>query len=160
MTQLLATASRSIYLPRNEACERIVFGDFELFPGARVLKRCGMPLPLGSRALDILIVLVGKAGQVVSHRELISKVWRGLVVGQGNLRVQINGLRKALGEDVADARYIANVPGQGYCFVAPVERFGSSECEAAHTAVEVQELLMALMKLSRGRPLELPAGLG
>ncbi|GFE88525.1 winged helix-turn-helix domain-containing protein [Steroidobacter agaridevorans] len=126
MTQLLATASRSTYLPRHEPGECIGFDAFELFPTARVLKRYGMPLPLGSRALDILVVLVGRAGQVVSHRELISKAWRGLVVDQGNLRVQINGLRKVLGEGAAGARYIANVPGQGYCFVAAVERFGAS----------------------------------
>lgn len=126
MTQLLATASRSIYLPRHEAGECIGFDDFELFPRARVLKRDGMPLPLGSRALDILVVLVAKAGQVVPHRELISKAWRGLVVDQGNLRVQINGLRKVLGEGAAGVRYIANIPGQGYCFVAPVERFDPS----------------------------------
>lgn len=103
--------------------EGISFGDFVLFPIARILYRRGAPLELGSRKLDILRVLLERAGQVVSHRELMSAAWRDLVVECGNLRVQINGLRKALGDGDAGARYIANIPGQGYSFVAPIERF-------------------------------------
>jgi predicted ATPase len=69
-----------------------------------------------------LIVLVEHAGQVVGHKELISRVWRNLVVDSGSLRTQITGLRKALGDGEGSARYIATVPGRGYCFVAPVSR--------------------------------------
>ena len=79
-------------------------------------------MPLNSRALDILIVLVEHAGEIVGHRELISRVWRDLVVDSGSLRMHITGLRKALGDGEGSARYIANVRGQGYCFVAPVSR--------------------------------------
>jgi predicted ATPase/DNA-binding winged helix-turn-helix (wHTH) protein len=98
------------------------FGPFRLFPTARSIEKEGVPLPLGHRALDILIVLVEHAGEIVSHRELISRVWRGLVVNPSNLRVHMTGLRKALGDGEGDARYIANVAGQGYCFVAPISR--------------------------------------
>jgi len=100
--------------------EAASFGPFRLFPSARALEKNGVPVALGNRALDILIVLVERAGQIVSHRDLITRVWRDLVVDQGNLRVHITGLRKALGDGQGDARYIANVSGQGYCFVAPV----------------------------------------
>jgi predicted ATPase/DNA-binding winged helix-turn-helix (wHTH) protein len=95
------------------------FGPFRLLPAARALEKAGVRLELGDRALDILLVLVERAGEVVSHKELMARVWRGLVVDPGNLRVHVAGLRKALGES---DRYIANVPGQGYCFVAPVRR--------------------------------------
>lgn len=98
------------------------FGPFRLFPAERTLEKNGIPLVLGSRALDILIVLAERAGEIVSARELIARVWRGLVVDPGNLRVHITGLRKALGDGEQQIRYIVNVPGQGYCFVAPVER--------------------------------------
>jgi DNA-binding winged helix-turn-helix (wHTH) protein len=98
------------------------FGPFRLFPTARAFEKDGVPLALGSRALDILTVLVERAGEVVSHRELIARVWRGLVVDPSNLRVHMNGLRKALGDRDGKERYIANVTGQGYCFVAPVTR--------------------------------------
>ena len=97
-------------------------------------------MQLGSRKLDILCALVAKAGHVVSHRELISVAWRGLVVDFGNLRVQITGLRKALGDGEAGARYIANIPGQGYSFVAPIQRFDPGRRESPRTP-DLQELL-------------------
>jgi len=107
--------------------EPVSFGPFHLFPRARVLYKSGMPVALGSRALDILIALVERAGEVVHQRELISRAWRGLMVESGNVRVQIAFLRRCLGEGEQGARYIANVPAQGYCFVAPVRRVESNE---------------------------------
>jgi predicted ATPase/DNA-binding winged helix-turn-helix (wHTH) protein len=105
----------------GKGSEIVSFGPFRLFPTARALEKEGAPLPLGHRALDILIVLVERAGEIVGHRELLSRVWRGLVVNPSNLRVHMTGLRKALGDGEGDTRYIANVAGQGYCFVAPVQ---------------------------------------
>lgn len=106
----------------DSPAESVSFGPFDLFPRARVLHKRGIPVILGSRALDLLIVLVERAGEVVDHRELISRAWRGLVVESGNLRVQMTHLRRSLGEGESGARYIANVPAQGYSFVAPVRR--------------------------------------
>jgi len=100
--------------------DSISFGPFRLFPKARVLEKNGRPLALGNRALDILIVLVEHAGEVVSNKELLSRVWRGLVVGPSSLRVHITTLRKALTDCADETQYIANVTGQGYCFVAPI----------------------------------------
>jgi len=105
--------------PQNEI---ISFGPFRLFPAARVFEKNGAPIALGNRALDILTVLVERASEVVSHRELITRAWRGLVVDPSNLRVHITGLRRVLGDRDGNDRYIANVTGQGYCFVAPVRR--------------------------------------
>jgi DNA-binding winged helix-turn-helix (wHTH) protein len=102
--------------------QSVSFGQFCLYPTARVLHRGGAPVELGSRALDLLIALVERAGEVVDHRELIARAWRGLVVESGNLRVQMSYLRRCLGDGEQGARYIANVPGQGYSFVAPVRR--------------------------------------
>ena len=99
----------------------VSFGQFCLFPGARILSKGGVPVALGSRALDILITLVERAGEVVSQRELMSRAWRDLVVGPGNLRVQMSHVRRCLGDGEQGARYIANLPGQGYCFVAPLK---------------------------------------
>jgi DNA-binding winged helix-turn-helix (wHTH) protein len=100
------------------------FGPFRLSPAQRDIEREGAPLALGDRALDILIVLVERAGEIVSHRDLIARVWRELVVSPANLRVHVSALRKALGDGEHGARYIENVTGQGYCFVAPVSRGG------------------------------------
>jgi DNA-binding winged helix-turn-helix (wHTH) protein len=100
----------------------VSFGPFRLFTAQRLLERAGAPLQLGSRALDILIVLVEHAGEVVSKKELISRVWPDVTVDESGLRVHIAGLRKALGEGQAGARYVTNIPGRGYCFVAPISR--------------------------------------
>jgi predicted ATPase/DNA-binding winged helix-turn-helix (wHTH) protein len=101
------------------------FGPFRLFMAERLLEKAGEPLELGSRALDILITLVERAGEVVTHKELISRVWPDVIVEEANLRVHIAGLRKALGDGRDGARYVTNVIGRGYCLVAPVIRSAS-----------------------------------
>src|SRR6202171_1889427 len=101
------------------------FGPFRLFAAERLLEKADEPLQLGGRALDILIALVERAGEVVTRKELISRVWPDVIVEEANLRVHVAGLRKALGDGHNGARYVANVPGRGYCFVAPVTRSGS-----------------------------------
>ncbi|TWB23577.1 putative ATPase [Nitrospirillum amazonense] len=100
----------------------LTFGSFRLSPGRKILLDGDAPLRLGSRALDILIVLAERAGQVVAKDDLVANVWPDTYVDDANLRVNIAALRKALGEGRDGARYIANVPGRGYCFVAPVTR--------------------------------------
>jgi DNA-binding winged helix-turn-helix (wHTH) protein len=82
--------------------------------------RDSTPLRLGSRAREILVALVERAGEVVEKRELLRRVWPGMVVEEGTLRVHINTLRKALREGEAGAHYVESVTGRGYRFVAPV----------------------------------------
>jgi predicted ATPase/DNA-binding winged helix-turn-helix (wHTH) protein len=127
------------------------FGPFRLSPTTRVIERDGVPLALGDRALDILIVLVEHAGEIVSHRDLISRVWRGLVVSPGNLRVHMSALRKALGEGEDGARYIENVTGQGYCFVAQITRetFAASSARSLEFPDAAQKRLVLPPKLAR-----------
>lgn len=103
------------------------FGPFRLLPRQRLLLRDGLPLRPGSRALEILMVLVGRAGEVVPKDELIARVWRDSVVDEGSLRVHVAALRKLLGDQAGAAggsgpHYIQNVPMRGYSFVAPVRR--------------------------------------
>ena len=98
------------------------FGLFRLFATERQLKKGDEPVQLGGRALDTLIALVECAGEVVSQKELISRVWPNVTVEEANLRVHIANLRKALGDGREGARYIVTVPGRGYSFVALVTR--------------------------------------
>ena len=102
--------------------ETFVFGSFRLIPAQRVLLDDGKPLRLGSRALDILITLVEHAGGTISKEQLIAHAWSDTVVDDGALRVHVAALRKALGDGRAGKRYVANNPGRGYAFVAPVTR--------------------------------------
>src|ERR1700741_2548991 len=99
----------------------ICFGPFRLSTAERLLEKDGVRVRLGGRALDILIALVGRPAEVVSKKELIAKVWPDLVVDEGSLRFHVLALRKALGQErSSSARYVTNVSGRGYCFVAPI----------------------------------------
>ena len=100
----------------------LAFGPFRLLPAERRLERDGTQVRLGGRALDLLIVLVERAGEVVPGRTLLETVWHDVNVEESSLRFHIKNLRKALGDTPAETRYVANVPGRGYCFAAPVER--------------------------------------
>jgi TolB-like protein len=98
----------------------IAFGPFHLDARKRLLEKDGVPIALGSRAMDVLIVLVERAGEVVSKQELTRRVWPNITVDESGLRVHMAALRKALGDGRDGVRYLTNVSGRGYCFVAPV----------------------------------------
>src|SRR5467141_4867507 len=103
----------------------ICFGPFRLSTTERVLEKKGIPIRLGSRALDILIALVERPAEVVSKKELFARVWPDLVVDEGNIRYHVLALRKALGQGRSGIRYVTNVSGRGYCFAAPISRVAS-----------------------------------
>ncbi|OYZ96602.1 MAG: hypothetical protein B7X99_14595, partial [Rhizobiales bacterium 17-65-6] len=77
---------------------------------------------MSARSFNILVALVERPGGVVMQKELIARAWPDMAVAEVNLRVHITHLRKALEDAGRDHRYIANVPGRGYCFIAKVER--------------------------------------
>jgi len=104
----------------NNQDSAISFGPFRLFPKSRLLEKDGAHLHVGGRALDILIFLAERPGEVVDKRELVKRVWADVNVDDGSLRFHIAALRKALGDTGKLARYVVNVPGRGYCFVAPL----------------------------------------
>ena len=112
------------------------FGPFRLSARERLLEKDGVPVHLGGRALSLLIALVDAANEVVGKRELIARVWPDVVVEEGSLRVHMVAVRKALGDGESGARYVSNVAGQGYCFVAPVTRApqtaGSAQVDLPH----------------------------
>jgi DNA-binding winged helix-turn-helix (wHTH) protein len=102
------------------------FGPFSLFPGERLLTRDDVPVEIGGRSLDLLIVLTEQPGRVLSKRDLLKRVWSDVVVEDGSLRFHMAGLRKLLGDGRDGARYIATQVGVGYAFVAQVERHGAA----------------------------------
>jgi predicted ATPase/DNA-binding winged helix-turn-helix (wHTH) protein len=113
--------------PATEVRNVISFGPFSLFVAERLLKKADKPIPLGGRALDILIALAERPGEVVTHKELISTAWPDVTVEEANLRFQMAALRKALGDGRDGARYISNIAGRGYCLVAPVTRSSAKQ---------------------------------
>jgi predicted ATPase/DNA-binding winged helix-turn-helix (wHTH) protein len=96
------------------------FGPFRLLPQPRILLKGSAPVRLGSRAREILFFLVERAGRIVKKTELIQRVWPDTIVEEGTLRVHIAALRKALDDGKGGIRYIENVTGHGYRFIAAV----------------------------------------
>jgi predicted ATPase/DNA-binding winged helix-turn-helix (wHTH) protein len=97
----------------------ISFGPFLLLAEERLLLEGDRPVRLGSRAFDILVFLIERAGEVVGKEELMARVWPQTFVEEANLKIQISALRRALGDGQGGNRYIATVVGRGYNFVAP-----------------------------------------
>jgi DNA-binding winged helix-turn-helix (wHTH) protein len=102
------------------------FGRFRVLLRQRRLLADGVPVELGARAFDVLIVLIEADGALVTKDELQRRVWPGVVVAPENLRVQIFALRKALGED---RELVQTEHGRGYRFTAAVNRLGSDRNE-------------------------------
>ncbi len=107
--------------PEDGSQQVSAFGPFRLLPMQKVLLKHGVPVRLGARAMDILIALVERPGELLSRQELESRAWPQTVVEETSLRVHVSALRRALDDGQEGARYITNVPGRGYCFVAPLE---------------------------------------
>jgi predicted ATPase/DNA-binding winged helix-turn-helix (wHTH) protein len=118
--------------------DAILFGEFRLVPVTRTLTRDGRTVPVGDRALDILMALIERARQVVSKAELFEIVWPNTVIEESALRVHVSALRKALGDDRSGTRFIISVRGRGYAFVADVERVSDDR-----TAVGLPDLAAA-----------------
>src|ERR1700735_5331493 len=111
------------------------FGPFSLFPAQQLLLEGDTPVRLGSRAFDILTALVENAGELVSKNDLIARVWSTTLIDENTLRVHVAGLRKALGDGQPGRRYLANIPGRGYRFVAPITRSQSESLSAGSAAI-------------------------
>jgi DNA-binding winged helix-turn-helix (wHTH) protein len=119
--QLLLRHKSAVAAPRE-----ISFGSFRLLPAQRLLLQGDRPVPLGSRALEILIVLLERPSELVSKQELMARVWPNTVVQPENLKVHISALRRALRDGRDGNRFIINIPGRGYCLVAPVTLGGGA----------------------------------
>jgi DNA-binding winged helix-turn-helix (wHTH) protein len=116
------------------AGEIIQFGRFQLLLRPRQLLADGEPIELGTRAFDLLLVLLEAEGSLVTKDELLRQVWPGIVVAQENLKVQISALRKALG---ADRDFIRTDFGRGYRFTAAIR--ATAIRSGCHPAVRQRE---------------------
>ena len=110
------------------------FDQFELDPANRRLSRDGAPVELNARYLDALVLLAGEEGRLVSKDRFLAEVWRGIPVTDEALTQCIKTLRRQLGDDAANPRFIETVPKHGYRFLAAVERGGGAPAVASEPA--------------------------
>ena len=106
--------------PAGATTREISFGQFRLLPAQFLLLEGDKQVPLGSRAMHILSVLLERPGELVTKQELMARVWPNVFVEPANLSVHISALRRALRDGRDGNQFIINIPGRGYCFVAPI----------------------------------------
>jgi len=108
------------------------FAEFHLDPGNRRLMRSDSPVEINGRYLDALALLVSEQGALVSKDRFLEEVWRGVPVTDEALTQCIKTLRRQLGDDAGNPRFIETVPKHGYRFIAPVEKV---EARAFHASL-------------------------
>jgi DNA-binding winged helix-turn-helix (wHTH) protein/TolB-like protein/tetratricopeptide (TPR) repeat protein len=106
------------------------FGPFRMLPAECLLLRDGESIPITAKAFNTLLVLIKHNGHLVERSELIRTVWADSFVEEGNLTVVICTLRKLLGDENGERRYIQTVARRGYRFVADVHEVFQQEATA------------------------------
>lgn len=126
------------------------FSRFRLLPSQAILLRDDVPVRLGSRATEILILLLRRAGKVVLKQDIMDAVWPDTTVVEANLSVHMSALRRALGDDEAGAPLIVTVPGRGYRFSGMVEAV-AHETQGGAVAASARNNLPLLLTRLIGR---------
>src|SRR5215469_14061351 len=130
--------------PSALAPPEIVFGPFRLLPTQFLLLEGDKAVPLGSRALEILTVLLERPGELVSKQELMAQVWPNVFVEPSNLTVHMSALRRTLRDGRDGNRFIINIPGRGYSFVASVAVAGRAKPNGDEDRAALREQPRAL----------------
>ena len=132
--------------PVNAPARAFEFGDFRLEARQRrLLRRDGAPVPLTPRLLDALLHFVERPGELLGKEALMQALWPGLVVEENNLNQTISALRRSLGDESQDSRYIQTVPRRGFRFVAEVRRVAGDERPPATTAAAARAPSVAVL---------------
>jgi len=138
-------------------------GDLEVDTGLQRVSRDGVEIPLPKLSFDLFLTLIYAAPNLVSHKELLARVWPGLVVTDKTVAQRVKLLRDALGDDPEAPRYVAGLRGRGYRITAPVTAVtpdvasGRQERAAAHGALTLST--STLPSRVRQNPLRLAAAL-
>src|SRR5262245_8720551 len=111
------------------------FDDFTLDANERALRRGDAPVEINARYLDALTLLVRNQGRLVSKDRFLDEIWRGIPVTDEALTQCIRTLRRQLGDNAANPRFIETVPKHGYRFIAKVEQ---AECGDTISSMESQ----------------------
>ena len=98
------------------------FDDISVDVASFRVERRGRPVPLEPKAFDLLVLLLERPGQLVTKQEILDCVWPQTAVTDNALTRIVANLRKALGDDARDSRYIETVPTRGYRWLVPVQR--------------------------------------
>jgi DNA-binding winged helix-turn-helix (wHTH) protein/TolB-like protein/Flp pilus assembly protein TadD len=124
------------------------FGPFSVDESERQLLRDGVPISVTTKAFETLLLLVQRSGHLVERSEIIQAVWPNSFVEEGNLSVTIHMLRKALGDDGSDCKYIETIAKRGYRFVGDAREVTVSESRLSSSAVKTSFFLPEVLRRS------------
>ncbi len=128
------------------------FGPFRLDPAESRLARDGVPVALTPKAFETLVALVSRAGRLVEKAELLREVWPDAVVEESSLSQHVYLVRKALGEERGETRYIETVPKRGYRFAVAVRTAAAPVASAPSPSDVVPAGRMPLEAAPAARP--------
>ena len=134
------------------------FAGFTLEPAERRLSEAGRPIALTPKVFDTLVLLVERAGHVVSKDELMKLVWPRGYVDESNLTKHIWLIRRALGDGEQESRFIETVPKVGYRFIAPVASGNAGLQPAPPPTVAAPSASETVDGASSAPPLAAPSG--
>jgi len=114
-------------------------GGWLVVPSLNRLSRGEETVRLELKLMEVLVHLAERTGELVSKRELIDAVWKVEVISDGTLTRAIALLRKALGDEARNPRFIETIPKRGYRFIAPVEFLDATHSTDLRFKVEVPD---------------------
>jgi DNA-binding winged helix-turn-helix (wHTH) protein len=115
------------------------FDDFTVDCESRLLLRQDVPQHLSPKAQQLLQLLLQSRPRALSREELYDKLWPATFVCETNLAGVVNELRRVLGDDARDAKYVRTVHGFGYAFCGKVSSFGSGAVPLVPVAILLAE---------------------
>jgi eukaryotic-like serine/threonine-protein kinase len=147
---------------RMVSASLLKFGDdVELDLGAYELRKAGQPLRLGRIPMELLLLLVGQRGQLVTRERIIERVWgKDVFLDTDNsINAAIRKIRQVLEDDPEEPRFVQTVIGRGYRFIASIEEAGSSQPPESTMELQIPQGLVG-RKVSHYRILHLLGGGG
>jgi DNA-binding winged helix-turn-helix (wHTH) protein len=96
------------------------FDDFEVDLENRQLRRAGETIALSAKYFDVLSLLIRRRGLLTTKEYLFSQVWNDVVVTDSALSQCIKDIRRQLGDNAIQPRYIKTIPKHGFIFISPV----------------------------------------
>jgi adenylate cyclase len=127
-------------------------GNWHVSPAEDLLQRGDESVRLEPKAMEVLVYLASRPGEVITREELERDVWRGAVIGYDAVTNTVIKLRKALQDDARQPRFIATIPKKGYQLIAPVAESGGGAVPSAGPAPRARVWIA-------GRPVKALAGL-
>ncbi len=121
------------------------FGEFVVDPGAALLLRDGEPVHLEPKVFEVLVFLIEHRNRIVGKEELVEQIWQGAFVTDNALTKAIARLRRALGDDPHQPRFIETAHSRGYRFIGTLEQHAAPRADRSSRAIILASGLVIIL---------------